>query len=249
MPDGFIGLVEDASLVVPVGWRVIERACNQLATWQKLFPLNPPLVMNVHVSGKLLFANDMPKRLAVLPEDCGVPRGSLHLEIIERVVMDHEDLVLSLLADLRDIGIELHIDDFGNGYSSLSYLQQFMGPSLKIHGSFVSTLSERVDSSAIIEAIIKPGSILGMKVIAKGVETPKQLSRLHAMNCPEAQGFLFSGPLHHDAVNDYITSCIKLSCETEDKLTESCGRVLLAVLVQACALSTLRCAVLWSLHV
>lgn len=177
MPDEFIGLVEETSLVVPVGWWVIERACNQLATWLKLFPLNPPLAMSVNVSGKLFSADDMPKRLAVLLEDCDIPRGSLHLEITERVVMDHEDLVLSVLADLRDIGIELHIDDVGTGYSSLSYLQQFKVDSLKIDCSFVSTLSERVDSSAIVEAIIKLGSTLGMKVIAEGVETPEQLSR------------------------------------------------------------------------
>ncbi|MFT4583596.1 MAG: diguanylate cyclase (GGDEF)-like protein/PAS domain S-box-containing protein [Gammaproteobacteria bacterium] len=204
MPDDFIGLVEETNLVVPIGWWVIERAANQLATWQRLFPLNPPLAMSVNVSGKLFFTDDMAKRLAVLIEDCGIPRGSLRLEITERVVMDHEDLVLSTLADLRDIGVELHIDDFGTGYSSLSYLQRFKYDSLKIDRSFVSTMSQKVDSSAIVEAIIKLGATLGMKVIAEGVETQEQLSRLRAMDCPEAQGYLFSEPLHHDAVNAFI---------------------------------------------
>lgn len=204
MPEEFIGLVEDTTLVVPIGWWVIERACQQLATWQKLFPLDPPLAMSVNVSGKLFFTDDLAKRLAALLEDCEIPRHSLRLEITERVVMDHEDLVLSALADLRELGIELHIDDFGTGYSSLSYLQRFRYDSLKIDRSFVSTMSEKVDSSAIVEAIIKLGSTLGMKVIAEGVETPEQLSRLRAMNCPEAQGFWFSRPLHHDAASDYL---------------------------------------------
>ena len=204
MPDDFIGLVEETTLVVPIGWWVLERACHQLATWQRLFPLNPPLAMSVNVSGKLFFTDDMAKRLAVLLEDCNIPRGSLRLEITERVVMDHEDLVLSALSDLRDIGVELHIDDFGTGYSSLSYLQRFKCDSLKIDRSFVSTMSEKIDSSAIVEAIIKLGSTLGMKVIAEGVETQEQLNRLRAMKCPEAQGFLFSEPLHHDAVGDFI---------------------------------------------
>jgi EAL domain-containing protein (putative c-di-GMP-specific phosphodiesterase class I) len=204
MPDDFIGLVEETTQVVPIGWWVLERACHQLATWQGLFPFNPPLAMSVNVSGKLFFTDNMAKRLAVLLEDCNIPRGSLRLEITERVVMGHEDLVLSALSDLRDIGVELHIDDFGTGYSSLSYLQRFKYDSLKIDRSFVSTMSEKIDSSAIVEAIIKLGSTLGMKVIAEGVETHEQLNRLLAMKCPEAQGFLFSEPLHHDAVGDFI---------------------------------------------
>ena len=204
MPEEFIGLVEETTLVVPIGWWVIERACQQLATWQKLFPVEPPLAMSVNVSGKLFFTDDMAKRLAALLEDCNIPRHSFRLEITERVVMDHEDLVLSALADLRDLGVELHIDDFGTGYSSLSYLQRFRYDSLKIDRSFVSTMSEKVDSSAIVEAIIKLGSTLGMKVIAEGVETPDQVNRLRAMNCPEAQGFWYSRPMHHDAASDFL---------------------------------------------
>jgi len=206
LPEEFIGIVEETTLVVPIGWWVIERACQQLATWQKLFPLDPPLAMSVNVSGKLFFTDDMAKRLAALLEDCNIPRNSFRLEITERVVMDHEDLVLSALADLRDLGVELHIDDFGTGYSSLSYLQRFRYDSLKIDRSFVSTMSEKVDSSAIVEAIIKLGSTLGMKVIAEGVETHDQVNRLRAMKCPEAQGFWFSRPMHHDAVNDLLQS-------------------------------------------
>jgi EAL domain-containing protein (putative c-di-GMP-specific phosphodiesterase class I) len=204
MPEEFIGLVEETTLVVPIGWWVIEKACQQLATWQKLFPLDPPLAMSVNVSGKLFFTDDMAKRLAALLEDCDIPRHSFRLEITERVVMDHEDLVLSALADLRGLGVELHIDDFGTGYSSLSYLQRFRYDSLKIDRSFVSTMSEKVDSSAIVEAIINLGSTLGMKVIAEGVETSDQVRRLRAMKCPEAQGFWFSKPMHHDAANDFL---------------------------------------------
>ncbi|MDP6183416.1 MAG: EAL domain-containing protein [Gammaproteobacteria bacterium] len=206
LPDEFIGIVEETTLVVPIGWWVIERACHQLATWQKLFPVDPPLVMSINISGKLFFTDDMAKRLAALLEDCNVPRHSVRLEITERVVMDHEDLVLSMLSDLKDIGVELHIDDFGTGYSSLSYLQRFKYDSLKIDRSFVSTMSDKIDSSAIVEAIIKLGSTLGMKVIAEGVETNEQVNRLRAMNCPEAQGFWFSRPLHHDAVSDFLHS-------------------------------------------
>ena len=204
MPDEFIGIVEETSLVVPIGWWVIERACRQLAKWQRLFPLDPPLAMSINVSGKLFLTDDMAKRLAALLEDCVLDPASIRLEITERVVMDHGDLVLSTLADLRDMGIELHVDDFGTGYSSLTYLQRFRYDSLKIDRSFVATMSEKVDSSAIVEAIITLGMTLGMKVVAEGVETPEQVTRLRAMQCPEAQGYWYSKPLHQDAVNDFL---------------------------------------------
>jgi len=197
MPDEFINIVEETSLVVPIGWWVIERACNQLAKWQRLFPI-------VAVETQRVIGFEALLRWPALLEDCGVPPQSVRLEITERVVMDHGDLVLSTLSDLRDLGVELHVDDFGTGYSSLTYLQRFRYDSLKIDRSFVSTMSEKVDSSAIVEAIISLGATLGMKVVAEGVETPEQFKRLRAMNCPAAQGFWFSRPLHQDAVNDYL---------------------------------------------
>ena len=204
MPDEFIGTVEDTSLVAPIGWWVIEHACHQLAIWQRLFPVTPALAMSINVSGKLFLTDDMAKRLAVLLEDCGLAPNTVRLEITERVVMDHGDLVLSTLSDLRELGVELHIDDFGTGYSSLSYLQRFRYDTLKIDRSFVQTMTEKIDSSAIVETIITLGVTLGMKVVAEGVETADQVKRLRAMRCPSAQGYWYSRPMDHDAVNDYL---------------------------------------------
>jgi EAL domain-containing protein (putative c-di-GMP-specific phosphodiesterase class I) len=118
--------------------------------------------------------------------------------------MDHGDLVLSTLEDLRSMGIQLHVDDFGTGYSSLTYLQRFQYDSLKIDRSFVSTMVERGESSAIVQALVSLGHTLGMNVVAEGVETPEQLRRLQQMHCPAAQGFWFSKPLHQDDVSDYL---------------------------------------------
>lgn len=204
MPDEFIGIVEDTSLVVPIAWWVLERACHQLAIWQRLFPVDPPLTMSINVSGKLFLTDDMAKRVASLLEECAVAANTVRLEITERVVMDHGDMVLIALADLRELGIELDIDDFGTGYSSLSYLQRFHYDTLKIDRSFVQTMSEKIDSSAIVEAIISLGGTLGMKVVAEGVETEDEVSRLRAMNCPSAQGYWYSRPMNQDAVNDYL---------------------------------------------
>ncbi len=204
MPDEFIGIVEDTSLVVPIGWWVIERACHQLAKWQRMFPVEPSLAMSINVSGKLFLTDDMAKRLAALLEDRGLEPNTIRLEITERVVMDHGDLALSTLSDLRELGVELDIDDFGTGYSSLSYLQRFRYDTLKIDRSFVQSMSDKIDSSAIVEAIITLGGTLGMKVVAEGVETSDQVQRLRAMRCPAAQGFWFSRPMQKDAVNEYL---------------------------------------------
>ena len=204
LPDDFIGIVEDTSLVVPVGWWVLDRACRQLAKWQHLFPQTPPLSMSINVSGKLFLTDDMAKRLAALLEDHGLQPASLHLEITERVVMDHGDLVLSTLADLRELGVRLHVDDFGTGYSSLTYLQRFHYDALKIDRSFVSTMVESKDSVAIVQALISLGATLGMTVVAEGIESAEQLRRLRQMHCPAGQGFWFSKPLQQDAVSDYL---------------------------------------------
>jgi len=204
LPDDFINFVETTSLVVPIGWWVMERAIQQLAKWQRLFPLNPPLAMSINVSARMFMVEDMAKRLVVLLEDYAIPPTSIHLEITERVVMDHGDLVLSTLEDLRSMGIQLHVDDFGTGYSSLTYLQRFQYDSLKIDRSFVSTMVERGESSAIVQALVSLGHTLGMNVVAEGVETPEQLRRLQQMHCPAAQGFWFSKPLHQDDVSDYL---------------------------------------------
>jgi EAL domain-containing protein (putative c-di-GMP-specific phosphodiesterase class I) len=187
-----------------VGWWVIEQSCQQLAKWQHLFPQTVPLSMSINVSGKLFLTDDLAKRLAALLEDHDLSPASIHLEITERVVIDHGDLVLSMLADLRDLGVQLHVDDFGTGYSSLTYLQRFHYDALKIDRSFVSTMMEKTDSAAIVQALISLGTTLGMKVVAEGVETAEQFLRLRQMHCPAGQGFWFSTPLHQDAVSDYL---------------------------------------------
>jgi EAL domain-containing protein (putative c-di-GMP-specific phosphodiesterase class I) len=204
MPDDFIGIVEDTSLVGPLAWWVLERACRQIAVWQRLFPMNPPLAMSVNVSGKLFLSDDLAKRLAALLAGIGVDPHTIRLEITERVLMDHGDLVLNTLAELRELGIELHIDDFGTGYSSLSYLNRFRYDTLKIDRSFVQTMCDKVDSSAIVEAIITLGDTLGVKVVAEGVESAEQVTRLRTMNCPSAQGYWFSRPMSREAVDDYL---------------------------------------------
>jgi EAL domain-containing protein (putative c-di-GMP-specific phosphodiesterase class I) len=105
---------------------------------------------------------------------------------------------------LRNAGVQFYIDDFGTGYSSLTYLQRFSYDTLKIDRSFINEMEQSNGNSAIVEATIALGHMLGMNVIAEGVESEAQLDTLRALNCPEAQGFWFSKPLANWEVNDLL---------------------------------------------
>jgi len=194
-PNSFIAIAEETGLIVPLGWWVLEESCRQARKWQTSFQAEPPLFMNVNVSGKLFTKLGIVDRLMGVLEATGLPAESLRLEVTENVVLEHVDIVLENLQQLRAMGIQLSIDDFGTGYSSLSYLQRFHYDQLKIDRSFVSRLSQGSDSKAIIETILGLASNLGIGVVAEGVETAEQAERLRQMACPHGQGFWFSRPI------------------------------------------------------
>ena len=119
-------------------------------------------------------------------------------------MLDHREAALAELRALRQAGIELHVDDFGTGYSSLTYLQRFSYDSLKIDRSFVGNVLRTEETNAIVKAIIALGKMLGMNVIAEGVETREQLLWLREAQCPQGQGFWFSEPLDSAAVGSLL---------------------------------------------
>jgi diguanylate cyclase (GGDEF)-like protein/PAS domain S-box-containing protein len=200
-PDQFIAAAEETGLIVPIAWQALAEACGQTRQWQQLFPTEPPLSISINISGKLFLYPRMSERLLEILAERGLAASSLRVEITESAIMDHREAALEELKRLRAAGVQLHIDDFGTGYSSLTYLQRFSYDSLKIDRSFVSNLREPGEAGAIVEAIVALGRMLNMNVIAEGVETPEQLQSLRAMNCPEAQGYWFSRPLDHAAID------------------------------------------------
>jgi len=119
----------------------------------------------------------------------------LRLELTESVTMRDEERTTRILGELKALGVRLCIDDFGTGYSSLSYLRRFALDVLKIDRSFVSEMLNNSESQEIVKTILSLGSNLGMEVVAEGVETPEQVSRLKALGCDFAQGYFFSRPL------------------------------------------------------
>ncbi len=191
-PNQFITLAEETGLIVPMGWWVLDEACRQGKIWQEQY--DQALSVSVNISGKVFMQGDMVEQLQQLLETHQYPATGLRLEITESAMMDHCDAALLSLDQLHKIGVELYIDDFGTGYSSLTYLQRFSYDKLKIDRSFVSRMQEEDDSNAIVKAIVGLGRMLGMPVIAEGVETAEQLESLREMECPEVQGYLFSHP-------------------------------------------------------
>ena len=126
--------------------------------------------------------------------ESGVAAGALWLEITETALMADAKLAAVALRSLRNLGLHLAIDDFGTGYSSLTYLKRFPIEEIKVDRSFVSGLGFDAEDSSIVEAVVKLGHSLGLTVVAEGVETPLQLSRLREMGCARGQGYLFGRP-------------------------------------------------------
>jgi len=202
-PEQFIMVAEETGLIVPLTWWVLGEACRQTRLWQLQYA-QPDLSISVNISGKMFLHTDMLPHMQAILEQSSLSASALRLEITESAIMDHCDEALKALTALRELGIELYIDDFGTGYSSLTYLQRFAYDTLKIDKSFVSHVEQAGDSNSIVRAIIALGSMLGMKVIAEGVETPAQLQILQDLDCPEAQGYWFSKPLDWQGIDALI---------------------------------------------
>ena len=128
-------------------------------------------------------------------EESGLAPGCLRLEITEKAIMSHADMVLEAMQRLRSIGVQIYIDDFGTGYSSLSYLQQFSCDSLKIDRSFVRDLATNHNDRRLVEAIVLMAHGLGLVVVAEGVESRAQDTLLGILNCDLVQGNYYSEPI------------------------------------------------------
>src|SRR3984957_2143378 len=187
-PDNFIPVAEEIGLIVPLGEWVLRRACKDAVGW----PANITVAVNLSAAQ---FRNPM-LALSVVSAlgQSGLSASRLELEITETVLLQDDRAVLDTLHQIRDLGVRICMDDFGTGYSSLSYLRSFPFDKIKIDRSFVSELGKENDCVAIIRAVTRLGSSLGMTTTAEGVETEQQLEVLRAEGCVQVQGYLFSRP-------------------------------------------------------
>ena len=195
MPGGFISAAEDTGLILWIGNWILQQACRQICAWNQQFPCSPPFTMAVNISAKQFAQKDLVSQIGGILRDSGLAPDKLRLELTESVTMRDEERTTRILSELKALGVRLCIDDFGTGYSSLSYLRRFALDVLKIDRSFVSEMLNNSESQEIVKTILSLGSNLGMEVVAEGVETPEQVSRLKALGCDFAQGYFFSRPL------------------------------------------------------
>lgn len=196
-PGQFIATAEETGLIVPMGNWVLHEACRQLQAWQVTF--GSSLAIAVNVSVKQFLQPDLVEQIAQVLTETPLNAASLKLEITESLVIENAEAALAMLAQIKALGVQLAIDDFGLGYSSLSRLHSFRVNTLKIDRSFVSQIGSEGENSEIVSAIILLAHNLGINVTAEGVETAAQLTGLRKLNCEEGQGYLFARPLTSQA--------------------------------------------------
>lgn len=192
-PAEFIPLSEDTGLVAPIGEWVLRTACAQTKLWQDCGFHN--LHVSVNLSPRQFQQPDLVAVVSRLLRQTGLDASCLELEVTESSVMKNAESAINTLRELKAMGIKISIDDFGSGYSSLSYLKHLPIDVLKIDQSFVRDMTTDPKDAAIVMAIIQLAHSLQLKVKAEGVETEDQLHFLRLLRCDEMQGFLFCRPL------------------------------------------------------
>jgi PAS domain S-box-containing protein len=192
-PGEFIPLAEDTGLIAPMSQWALREAARQARVWRDAFGFDDAIAVNM--PSRLFERTDLVEQIHEYATQSGVPHRMIHLEITEDSLMKDLQAVIPSLHRLKDIGVEISIDDFGMGYSSLSYLSQLPISELKIDRSFVRELDLASKSTAVVTAIIALARALGLRVVAEGVETDRQLRVLERLGCTMMQGFKFSRAL------------------------------------------------------
>ena len=188
-PAEFIPIAEESGLIVEMGEWILREACREAASWPK------PLQVAVNLSPAQFMHGDVVGLVHSILIETGLAPGRLELEITEGVLIEDFDRGLALLRRLKALGVRISMDDFGSGYSSLSYLQAFPFDKIKIDRAFIINLGRNPQSAAIVRAVIDLGHGLDMSIIAEGVETIEQLAFLAKEGCDGVQGYLLGKPL------------------------------------------------------
>ncbi len=205
-PGEFIPLVEENGMIHQIGWWILHESCRQMNIWHKQFVTDPPLVISVNLSTRQFSQPDLIDQIRGVLEETGLTPDGLRIEITESAVMVNADAATEMLCQVKDLGVQLSIDDFGIGYSSLNYLHRFQIDMLKVDRSFVSRMDIQAENVEIVKTIITLAHNLGMKVVAEGIETAAQVRMLRELCCEYGQGYFLARPLESEAAATLISA-------------------------------------------
>ena len=195
-PNVFLPHAEESGLMIPLNEWVLNEACREAKRWETIGL--PDLRIGVNMSPLQFRKRTVPLLVAQALGASGLSPSRLDLELTENIILQDIDSVAADLRQMIDLGVHVSIDDFGTGYSSLNYIKRFPVDRIKIDRSFVRNITTDANDLAIVRAVITLGHSLGIKVVAEGVETTDQLTRMRAEGCDEVQGYYFGKPMPAD---------------------------------------------------
>jgi EAL domain-containing protein (putative c-di-GMP-specific phosphodiesterase class I) len=203
-PMDFIPLAEKCGLILPIGDWGLAETCKQIQKWSSEDKNNGSLRVCVNLSARQFSREGLADHVEALLVQSGISSRQLGLEMTESSLIPNLRTAIRVLGSLRRLGVSLLVDDFGTGYSSLNHLHSFPFDVLKIDRSFVGRMTEGDQPLQIVRTIIELARVMGMDVVAEGIETPEQYRLLRQMGCRFGQGFLFARPLSVEAVNELL---------------------------------------------
>jgi EAL domain-containing protein (putative c-di-GMP-specific phosphodiesterase class I) len=202
-PEAFIPMAEQCGSIQTLGWYVLRQACGQLAEWTRAAPEHR-LAIGVNASIRQLDEPGFADRLLRLVHGYGVQPDQVVLELTEQALAVDFETAVSVVAELRDGGISVAVDDYGTGYSSLRYLHRFAADVVKIDRSFVANAAESGHTQKIVRSVLHMAESLDLQSIAEGIETAAQLELVRALGCDLGQGYLFSRPVPAAAITQIL---------------------------------------------
>jgi PAS domain S-box-containing protein len=222
MPAEFISVADEIGIILPINRQLLQEACRQLRSWQKLFPSDPPLTLSANIAPRQFEEPGLSAQMGEILQQSGVDPNCVDLEITENIAMGDAEKSGVVLSELKALGVRLSIDDFGTGYSSLSRLRRFPIDTLKIDRAFISNMHGDGETYEIVRAIVMLAHNLGLKVVAEGVENLKEVEILQKLGCELAQGYFFSRPVSAEAFEQLLmTHRSAISTQPQTKVAVS----------------------------